>query len=356
MIWISRIAVICALLSFSFSTFSATKWSDIKVLPGVAGVGNTGDSSLLFNQARNSSIHILKSVSYDDLLNHTDNYELVDFYRSCRRSMFLGAINTEFELVESITDTESRSALARRTRNIIQISLEELDRLVEQNQLTTDLLVAVILHEVGHDCVLNRKMVDDSYDSLLNELGFTLQRAISSLAVPEVLIQSFLSRVRAQEPIQFLDMPELLRNEILNNYLDFMGDWAFNRLPHSLQVRPKSASKFEGHLGISEVPTWSGILKMEDQTVLSSFARVLLEPAFKSGLFVRKQGSAVAPLDKKLTCSSVKSILQGLVSCKLEIPISFRGIDRSRANQTFSISFDIDDFGDLAITKIEMNP
>lgn len=290
---------------------------------GVAGIGNTGDISIQFEFAREIAVQTLRNVSVFDLFESAPQPQLRDLYRSCRDSMYRGAVLTEFELLEKIEDGNQFHALARRLPGKIQISRTEMERLSAAGSLNTGLLVAVILHEVGHDCSINGNPVGDSYDQLLNQLALELHRASRRISAGVFRDLEFVERVKRRQSVSFQQLSPAARESIAISYLNYVGDWIYQRFEERFRYRPAPASDFYATADTSLYPGWNAINLATNSTnrEINAVVYGVLRASFEEKSLATYDSYQRQPLPTDLTCSIDHDRVENLqfATCSLTV-------------------------------------
>jgi hypothetical protein len=324
---------------------------------GVGGVGNTGDISIQFEFSRENAIAILRSVSIFDLYEDTQSTALRDLYRSCRDTMFRGAVNTVFELVETIDDGNSYHALARRLGDRIQISRHEMQRLSESGSLSADLLVAVVLHEVGHDCRIQGRPVDDSYDPLLNQLGVALYRTSRKISQGAFKDLEFIAMVEERKPVQLNNLSPRSQELLTQQYLNYVGDWLYLRYQDRFHFRPSAASDFYATERTAIFPGWNlvnqAIVTMNRE--INAIVFGVLRASFEQKSLAYYDSFNRLPLPTTLNCTKQRNEVENLsfASCALEVYWSSLPVD-SLSQKRQRIAFTLNSLSQIAITDINM--
>ena len=325
---------------------------------GVVGFGNTGDITVQFELAKQSAIQILKRVRSAQFVEHQEteqDIELLEFYNSCRTAMYRGALKTKIEVVPSISDHNSFHALARRLNDTtLQVSRAQMEKLNEQKDLSPATIVAIFLHEVGHDCEFKGKPVNDHFDPLLNRLATKLIKLSNSLSQSEFAIVNTMDKIKRGQQVTFTELPFSIQKIITASYLNYMGEWVYMKFENQIPFRPTSANYFYSTGKTSVFEGWSEVpLKKRNQPELVNFVRGLLEPTFEAQTPSMVNGFTRAPIFSSMDCDhSVKPLVQvDFAKCfvnftyeKLEyVPLY---INFTRIRFTFNL------FGDVNVQKI----
>lgn len=329
-----------------------------QVSAGISGVGNTGDSSIVFEFAKSTAIAVIREVSPSGVLRISGKDSLRELYQECRQAMYIGAIRTVFREVEKIPDGNGYHALARRLPgHVIEISRSEMQRLLQAGTLTSTLVAAITLHEVGHDCVLHGTPVNDAYDDRLNELGMSLLKASSSQSLAYFLDVELIARLKQGEPIGFLDLSSHARQIITRKYLDYVGDWAFLQNRNLFQDRPASASNFYADFNSSWFRGWGniGLSQLGAPESLQIIVRNILRASFETENLSYFDGKQNRPLPVELSCQYVESHGEALAAadCMLNVswsPLLSAGLAAIRQK----IFFSIDLLGEVRFRKLEI--
>lgn len=329
------------------------------VAAGVGGVGNTGDISVQFDFAREAATQILQRTSAFELFEASQSRSLRELYRQCREPMYRGALTTNFVLVDSIDDGNSYHALAKRitASQQILISRREMERLANNQSLSTGLLVAVILHEVGHDCTFNGAPVDDSYDEQLNALALELNRVNQRINAGAYKDVDFLAKVERRESVTFQNLSAYAQEALSTLYLNYVGDWIYQRYQDRFRFRPAPASDFYATSMTSIFSGWNSLnlavaaVNREINTVVYGVLRGTFEERSLAyyDAFERK------PLPSLLDCSMKRDLVENtsVADCSLEIEWSPLPVDTLQALSQ-RILFSINTFGDVRVSEIRV--
>ena len=325
---------------------------------GIFGSGNTADSSLQFNFVRSTALMILKNVSARDVQAVSSSADLAKLYEHCRETMYLGLVRTSFELVEQIPDGGRYHALAKRVnKDLIQISRQEVQRLMKNNTLTAPFMTALFLHEVGHDCVWEGKPLDDKHDGMLNLLGTMVVEASGARSFTSYIDIDFVQKVELGKPVVFLDLSEYVRQNLVKKYLDYVGDWAYLQNRSAFTDRPAPASEFYANSKNSWFLGWGSLLNQNQiPGTLQYMVENLLKASFTKQNFAYYAGgnqSLVSFLPTQLSCRAEKRAGVNGASCTLDIswtPLA----DARFASQKPRLEFFLNIFGQWEVTRLQM--
>lgn len=320
------------------------------VQAGVIGVGNSGDISMQLGFAKNTAVSTLRHVTVDSLVRQSLNAGIVNFYRSCRQVMYVGALNTEFQLVESLDDTNGFHALARRiNKKTIQVSRRQLETLADNGTLTSSFLTAMVLHEVGHDCEYNGHPVGDRFDGLLDVLAQNLILESTNQTYNHERHMVLLQRVRRRQKVTTEHIPQKLKTELVHRYIDYIGDLAYLELSHGLKERPLPASRFFESLAASVFKSWSKV-ELSPYSQLHHFRGVILEPPLKTKNFSWLNQGVEEPLNTSMECVSKQKEDLETAICTIYVywPEDFHDLARS-----IQIGFETNIFGHIKLKQIK---
>ncbi|HAR41748.1 MAG TPA: hypothetical protein DCS07_03830 [Bdellovibrionales bacterium] len=325
---------------------------------GAGGAGNTEDASIQFEFARSIASSIVASVTPQGLFEASGQEAIKRIYTRCRQTLFVGIIRTRFELVEEISDGNGFHAIAQRLDNgTVRISRREMEKLLAAGSLTAPFLTSLVLHEVGHDCSVDGKRLDDGADGLLNSLAEALIRAAGARSASHMIDLDFIENVKQARPVRFLDLSSHVRELLTQKYLDYVGDWAFVRYRSELGDRPAPASQFLATLETSVFPGWAQIASAGASRPLSLLIEDVLAPGFKKGAPAYREGSKLRVLPSVLSCVPVSdpdSAPGSSVSCGLNIswaPLPGPGLQGLQPK----LAFILDLFGNLRITQVKIS-
>lgn len=341
---IKRIVLLAAFIGFHVNGFA-----------GVFGSGNTADSSLQFNFVRSTGLMLLKETDAKAVEESSNNPALGRLYGACRETMYKGLLSTSFELVEKIPDGGRYHALARRVGvDTIRISRSEIAKMSKAGTLTAPFLTALVLHEVGHDCVFDGKKLDDSADPDLNELALAAIEASGAKNFSAYLDIDFIKRVNAGENVIFLDLSSRQRERILSRYLDYLGDWIYLQNKDKFPERPAPASDFFANFDTSWFLGWGSLLNRNAlDPVSAGAARGILQATHEMHDFAYFNGAKNTALPRKLSCKPIGG--DSTVGCALLIDTTVAGPIGILARQQ-EILFTLDIFGNLVIRRVSMRP
>ncbi len=317
---------------------------------GVFGVGNSGDVSMQLSFAKTTAVSTLRHVDFKDLVRNYAPPRISNFYRQCRQEMYLGALRTEFQLVEEIDDSNGFHAVARRiSKKTILISRRQLEYLASNGTLTSTFMTGLVLHEVGHDCTYKGKPVDDRFDGLLDVLAQNLILLSTKETFNHQRHMTLLQRVKSRKKVTSVHIPQQLKSKLVKKYIDYIGDLAYQDLGADLDYRPIPASRYYESLSTNIFKSWSQI-DLTPFSKLRNFRETLIEPPLNSDNFSYKAGSEIKPLRTKLTC--VPKIVDGIDNavCALLVywPKRFHNITRS-----IQIGFSTNVFGQFSVDTIK---
>lgn len=324
------------------------------VLAGVGGAGNTGDLSIQFGFSKSTAILILKTVSPTDLAATTGHTNLRDFYTACRQTMFIGLVGTNLTLVEQISDGGKYHALARRTsKTSIDISRTQLEFLLRSGDFSASLLTAILLHEVGHDCVYKGKPVDDSMDPLLNDLAFSLIDTSGHQQLSHFLDLEFVSKVKMGQRTRLLDLSRRVQKILTARYLDYIGDWSYASNRSYFSDRPAPASTFMADPTTSIFLGWGRQNLTSTPVALQTTVNQILRAGFEKQSIVFSNANGAQELPTTLSCTyeEEKNGTPALASCNLEIswaPLAIAELVSYRPQ----ILFTMDIFGEVVVKKL----
>ena len=322
---------------------------------GVGGVGNTGDISIQLEFARESAVEILRSISIFDLFEESQSPALKDFYRACRDSMYRAAVHTTFELVDKIDDGNSYHALARREAGRILVSRQEMQRLSENHALSADLLVAVVLHEVGHDCTIQGSPVDDSFDPMLNRLGVSLYQTSRKISQGAFKDLEFIAMVEERKPVSLADLSPRSQELIAQQYLNYVGDWLFVRYQDRFHFRPAPASDFYATERTSIFPGWNSL----NQAIVTMNREInavvfgVLRATFEQKSLAYYDSYNRLPIPTVLNCSLQRNEVENLsfAACGLDVFWHMLPLESLRGRSQ-KISFTLNSLGQVVVTEI----
>jgi hypothetical protein len=322
---------------------------------GAFGVGNTADLAMHLQFAKTSAVQFLKNVDLENLSNATAEADAIDFYTQCRETMFRSALKTEFSIISEISDGDDLHAVMRRKGNMIEVNRRMLEKLLIMELLNASRLTAYIIHEVGHDCRYQGQAVDDSFDPLLDRLANHIVQISSQSALSNFLTIDFIEKVEKGNSVYFNDLSGDFRQQLTNAYLDYLGDWAWQRFQQwfaPLQVeRPVPASRFNAdkdtsiYLGWAQVPLQKAELKL--------LVRQMLESAFTTRSLTFKQATKNQNLPTLLRCRSQKRHQVTGVVCDLNILWPSEA-QKAFAAESMKIIFWSGVLGELKIDKISI--
>lgn len=321
---------------------------------GVTGVGNTGDISFQFDFARSTAVQILKNVDVAQLSRAGTSQRITQFYQACQQSMYLGALQTEFVLVANIPDGHAGSAIARRVdRSIIEINRPLVERLNARNQFGAASYTAIVLHEVGHDCVYQGHPVNDSYDQLLNELAIKLMEASNQSVNSDFMNINFVSRVSENARVNFADLSRSVQVQIIDQYLNYMGDWAYYNYRSSFADRPAPASQFQISSMVSLAPSWASMMFNQNQIDLAVMKNNILQPMSERKRFVGVVGNRTSDIPTWLSCRSQSSGGR-VVGANCRLLVSYEFLNQSSLKRMKQqVNFSINLFGRLEVQEIK---
>lgn len=321
---------------------------------GVTGVGNTNDISFQFDFAKTTAIQILKNVTPEALLLSSNEEELKSFYQACRLTMYKGALATDFVLVSNIDDGGGLHALAKRANtSLIEINRPLMESLQRQNMLSMSSLTSIMLHEVGHDCTYRGRPVDDSFDALLNKLALKLMQASNDSTKSDFLMIDFVYKVNESQPVDFLDLPRSSQIQIIDAYLNYLGDWVYYSNKPFFVERPQWASLFEISPAISLAPSWSSVLFDPRQAELVQVQRSILKSVSETKKFLAETGGRRLEIANSLRCTTSPELRRSSsVQCSLNVDFKSLGLPALRSYRQ-KVDFTADVFNKIQITKIE---
>lgn len=317
---------------------------------GVIGVGNSGDISMQLGFAKNTAVSTLRHVTVDSLVGQSVNAGIVNFYRSCRQVMYVGALNTEFELVDSLDDTNGFHALARRiNKKTILVSRRQLETLADNGTLTSSFLTAMVLHEVGHDCEYNGNPVGDRFDGLLDVLAQSLILESTNQTYNHERHMVLLQRIRKRQKVTIEHIPQKLKTELVHRYIDYIGDLAYVELSHGLKERPLPASRFFESLAASVFKSWSKV-ELSPFSPLHRFKNLIIKPPLKTKNFSWLNNGEEEPLTTRMGCLSkdVDGLETAICTIYVYWPEDFHDLARS-----IQIAFETNIFGHIKLTQIK---
>ncbi|OFZ20480.1 MAG: hypothetical protein A2X94_10735 [Bdellovibrionales bacterium GWB1_55_8] len=326
---------------------------------GAGGAGNTGDNSIQFAFAKSTAAQILQSVSVPSLAVASGRPSVAKFYENCRDQMYLGALRTRFELVDSIPDGAGYHALAQRLPGgILRISRVEMEKLAEMRQLTAPFLTALVLHEVGHDCASDGVVADDRADALLNDLSEALLRAAGNNTLVHLVDVDFIERVGRGESVRWIDLSSRVRRELARKYADYVGDWVYLKNRSQFSERPAPASQFYTSEATSLIPGWGTSVPLHAGAQLKGVVDQLLAATYKSQdlSFYDSSEQSSNPgtaRTKALPTALVCRANDRSASCRVAVSWAAAGLD-SLVSFAPEIHFTIDIFGELKIERIRI--
>lgn len=325
---------------------------------GVGGVGNTGDISVEFDFAREVAVQTLRKTSVFDLFESSGDRNLRDFYRSCREAMFRGAATAEFKLVDEIQDGNRYHALAKRVGAEIWISRTEMERLSANSLLSASTLIAVIIHEVGHDCVIEGRPVDDAFDARLNNLALELSKASQNMTVSSYRDIEFISAVERRESVRLQQLSPSVKGALATAYLNYMGDWVFRRYEDRFRFRPAPASDFYATSSTSIFLGWNSLnqILVGANREINTLVFGVLRGTFEERSLAYYDSFERVALPTALACSIRRDTIENMsvADCSLDV---FWAPLPAPALQTISqrIDFTVNAFGNLELRQISVH-
>lgn len=334
------------------NTVNGTRTDD-----GVGGIGNTGDITIQLDLAKELAIQLLKNVSGFDLYDQVGRSPQQKLYHVCRAAMYKGTVLTEFEIVPSIPESGGLNAIAQRVGTKIRISRHEYERMSRLGQIDMPFLVTLVLQEVGHDCEYNGSPVDDSFDPLLNQLAIDLYKASSRTRFGSLKDLEFIEQIRNGngESMQIDMLSPATLAILVNAYLNYIGDWTYERYKNRFHFRPAPASDY---FATHETSVYSGWHQLHEalpysNEEINALVYGLLRATFEEKAFFVYQDFRRTVLPSRVKCSIVRNELENIdvAKCKLkvywtELPVaSLRGF-------VPRIRFEVDALGRTRISQI----
>lgn len=322
---------------------------------GVGGIGNTTDLTIQLGLAKEASIRILQSVSIFHLANEKAPTPVIELYRACRDTMYRGSVATQFRIVETIPDGEGYHALAKRVGQETWISRNELEKTAREGKVPEGLLVTVLLHEVAHDCVMNGDPVDDRFDEIINQLISALIQVAEVHQHAAFKDMEFVARVKAGERPGFQDLSGGSQLALTHAYLDYLGDWVYERYRDRFRYRPAPASKFYASAETAMYPGWAYLHEAvyETSPELDLLVYGIMRACFEEKGFAQYEGHRRVPLRTSLHCSSKYNVAENLsfVDCVLEVSWSTLP-SRELSQLSQRMDFELDSLGRIRVKRI----
>lgn len=343
-------AVLAALFASSLAFAEAPIRPD-----GVFGSGNTGDLTLQLNFARSTAIAYVRATPPQDVWGHLENLEARRIYKECRPEILEGLLNLSFEVVEALPEGKGFHAFMQRVGSRIRMSRTEYERGIARGLVTGPSLVAHVIHEVAHDCKLDGKPVDDTFDPLLDQIGHAVVLAGVNKNLSPFQDYVIIRDVHKGTPISFNSLSLRLREELTKKILSFAGEHLYfaNRdsILKRFGERPVSAARMErGHPG-SRIPTWtevSSALPVLDQIFVHQFIVGSLEAKTLS----RFTPSGPTEIPRQLDCRSALTRMGRGVRCWLTVSLEELPTAHRLNLRRIQLRFTLDIFGDIHVEQI----
>lgn len=337
---------------FAFTTTQSS-------IAGVGGVGNTGDITIQLDLAKEVAVQVLKNVSVFALEEQVGRSAERELYFACRASMYRGAVLTKFKVVDRIVEDNGLDAIAQRVGDETLISRHEYARMSELGQIDMPFLVTLVIQEVGHDCKVNGKPVDDEFDSILNQLAIQLYNTVSRTKFGSLKDLQFIEAVRNNETSALsvdLLSPESLRI-LVDSYLDYVGDWLYKRYESRFYYRPTSASNYYADLETSVFPGWHQINQAvsNTNTEINAIVYGLLRATFEEKSFFIYHDFRRIQMPSRLKCTIEKNAIDNLDFALCQLKVSWAEIPETQLQQYKPrIWFEVDVLGRIKIRSIQI--
>lgn len=321
----------------------------------VFGSGNTGDLTLQLNFARSTAIAYVRALPAQDLWTHTNDLEVRQLYKECRSTLLEGLLSLSFQVVGRIPDGEGLHAFMQRADGKIRISRHEYERGISRGLVTGPSLVAHLLHEVGHDCVLNGQRLDDSQDSLLDRMGQTVVSAGVNKSLSPYLDYQVIRDVQQNKPVSFESLSAKIREDLTKQILEFAGERLYfaNRttILSRFGERPASAARLERSHPGSRIPTWSEVA-VEMSVLDQIFIRHFIEGSLlmKAPTVATHSGGEAIP--RQLHCVNASMSSEKGIRCRLSLDLRTLGAAERLQMQKVQMTFTLDIFGEVRIESI----
>lgn len=341
------------LVVFFFATSAATA-APVPV-EGVFGGGNTGDLSSQLAFAQSTAIAYVRAITPAQLEEHTESPEVRRIYRACRATLLEGLLTIDFEVVEALPEGRGFHALMQRRAPSIRVSRREFERGISIGLITAPSLIAHLIHEVGHDCALEGRRLQDSDDALLDKLGVAVASAGMSQHLSPFIDYQVLRDVHQGRAVVFESFSARLREELSKHILNFVGERIYSVhhrvIGETLGQRPAPATQLHRSYPESRVPTWreaASVLPSLDGAFVREFVLRSLETRTLS---VGTEAQS-RPVRRELDCAPASVHAERAVRCRLIVQLDELDAAKRLGLSRIFMRFTLDIFGEVFVESI----